>query len=563
MENDFLVKQAEKRTAYLNAILESDHPRKLIVAGPGTGKTFTFGAVFRKSRGENNLALTFIRKLVEEMAKDLGEFAEVKTFHAYCKKLLHERDGRVELVPFLTNIIESDARFLDAQLYGFDDKFQTLAEDSREVNFYLARGDYYDAVSFNDSVFRLYRYVRDGTFRLPAFTQVVVDEFQDFNPLEVAFIEEIEKYSPILIVGDDDQAVYIGRNSSSEHLRRKYRSGDYQVFQLPFCSRCPRVVVEATNAFIQNVTAKQGFKDRIARPFFPYLEGKEEVNEAYPNIVRASLSTIQTLAKFVHIEIQTITPEEILEAHDKGYPCVLIVGKRQYLNPLAKKLRNQFANVSFTEAQEIGYSALDGYEMLRLRDDSNLGWRILAESHFSKTQMRNFMKASLDGTPFRNILPQEYIEQQTRAIEIIRAEQQDDSANAELSSLLGDAAHQIMGHFHVTEDEAQAEVDMTQPTILLSSFEGCKGLSAGRVFIVGLNDGIVPKRDEQGEVDDIEYCKFIVALTRTLKRCYLLSNKWDYNPRAQKPFAESSFIQLIPNHFKDDKGYLKSSDIDT
>ena len=66
---------------------------------------------------------------------------------------------------------------------------------------------------------------------------------------------------------------------------------------------------------------------------------------------------------------------------------------------------------------------------------------------------------------------------------------------------------------------------------------------------------------EDGEVDDIECRKFIVALTRTLKRCYLLSNKWDYSPKVQKPFTPSVFIQLIPNQFLDDKGYLVSKNI--
>jgi ATP-dependent DNA helicase UvrD/PcrA len=561
MQNDFLENQAEKRGAYLGRILESDHPRKLIVAGPGTGKTFTFGEVFRKSHGENNLALTFIRKLVEEMERGLGELAEVKTFHAYCKKLLHERNGRVELVPFLTRIVESDAIFLGAPLYGFDDKFQTLAEDSHEVGFYLARGDYYEAVSFNDSVYRLYRYVRDGAFGLPAFSQVVVDEFQDFNPLEVAFIEEIEKHGPVLIVGDDDQAVYIGRNSSPDHLRRKYQSGQYEVFQLPFCSRCPRVVVEATDAFIKNVMAVHGLRNRIDRPFFPYLEGKEEINAAYPKLVTATMSTNQALAKFICGEIRAITPAKIEESHEKGYPCVLVVGKRQYLNSLAKRLREEYANVSFTEAQEIGYSALDGYKALRLHEDANLGWRILAEFHFPKSAMRRFIERSRDGIPFRDILPQEYVEKQTRVIALLGAEQQSDATYAELSTLLSVDPRPLVEHFVVNEQEAEGEIDKTQPTILLSSFEGCKGLSAGHVFIVGLNDGIVPARGEQGVVEDIEYCKFIVALTRTLNRCYLLSNRWDYDPRGKEPFAVSSFIGMIPKQFLDNRGYLRAKDI--
>jgi superfamily I DNA/RNA helicase len=561
VENRFFENQAEERKAYLDGILKSDHRRKLIVAGPGTGKTFTFGEVFKKSKENNNLALTFIRKLVEDMGREFGDHAEVKTFHAYCKKLLHERNGRIELVPFLTKIIEADAAFIGCNLSHFDEKFQTLAEDSQEVRFYLERGDFYDAVSFNDSVYRLYRYVRDGTFQLPTFNQIVVDEFQDFNPLEVAFIEELEKNSPILIVGDDDQAVYIGRNSSPEHLRKKYHSGDYLVFQLPFCSRCPRVVVEATTTFIQNVIERGGFKARIDRPFIPFLEDKQYENAKYPRIIRATTSTIQCLSKFVTLEIQKIPEVEVVEAHEKDYPCVLVVGKRQYLNPLAKKFKEQFSNVHFTEAQDINYSTLDAYEILRNQDDSNLGWRILAEFEFSSGQMRDFIKATLDGTPMKRILPPDFIDKHEKVISILRTEQLGEDERLELMALLGDLGDQVVKHFYAIEDEAKQEVDKSQPTILLSSFEGCKGLSAGHVFIVGLNDGVVPKIGENGEVDDIECCKFIVALTRTRKQCYLLSNKWDYSPRDQKPFTPSIFIHLIPNKFLDDKGYITSKNI--
>ena len=91
------------------------------------------------------------------MASVFGDLAEVKTFHAYCKKILHEQNGKVELFPFLTQIIEDDARYLGLVLHDFDNKFQVLDENSPEVAFSLTRGDYYDAVSFNDSVYRLYK----------------------------------------------------------------------------------------------------------------------------------------------------------------------------------------------------------------------------------------------------------------------------------------------------------------------------------------------------------------------------------------------------------------------
>ena len=182
------------------------------------------------------------------MASVFGDLAEVKTFHAYCKKILHEQNGKVELFPFLTQIIEKDSSYLGLALRDFDNKFQVLDENSSEVAFYLKRGDYYDAVSFNDSVYRLYKILKKEPDIIPAFNQILIDEFQDFNPLEVAFINELENKGNILIVGDDDQSVYEGRCASPNHLREKYHSGEYEIFDLPFCGRCPEVIVSAANS---------------------------------------------------------------------------------------------------------------------------------------------------------------------------------------------------------------------------------------------------------------------------------------------------------------------------
>ena len=58
-------------------------------------------------------------------------------------------------------------------------------------------------------------------------------------------------------------------------------------------------------------------------------------------------------------------------------------------------------------------------------------------------------------------------------------------------------------------------------SIKLTTYVGSKGLSAGFVFIVGLNNSILPFK-EYSPTDD-EICKFIVALARTIKKCYLIS----------------------------------------
>ncbi|GAG47986.1 unnamed protein product, partial [marine sediment metagenome] len=208
MTNNLLEDQFRQGNRYLEAILASDNLRKLIVARPGTGKTYTFGKIFEKLGDSNNLALTFIRKLVIDMETELGDVADVKTFHAYCEMLLHRDFGGFILSPFLTQVVGEDSESLGRGLPQFDLAFQTLDEEAEDIRFYLSRGDYYDAVSFNDSVYRVLNVTRQQPDFVPTYDQIVIDEFQDFNPLEVAFIDELQKRSPTLIVGDDDQAVY-------------------------------------------------------------------------------------------------------------------------------------------------------------------------------------------------------------------------------------------------------------------------------------------------------------------------------------------------------------------
>ena len=57
-------------------------------------------------------------------------------------------------------------------------------------------------------------------------------------------------------------------------------------------------------------------------------------------------------------------------------------------------------------------------------------------------------------------------------------------------------------------------------TIKITSFEGAKGLSAQHVFIAGLHNGEIPR--DPANIQDLEICKFVVGLTRTRKRCYLI-----------------------------------------
>jgi hypothetical protein len=82
-------KQRRQQTS--DDLVNSDARKKLVVAGPGTGKTHNFKRVLERSGG--GLAITFIRALAEDLKRDLGDLAQVNTFHGYCKHLAHNFGG--------------------------------------------------------------------------------------------------------------------------------------------------------------------------------------------------------------------------------------------------------------------------------------------------------------------------------------------------------------------------------------------------------------------------------------------------------------------------------------
>ncbi len=563
--------QKAERAVLLKTILDSKAPKKIIVAGAGTGKTYTFSEMLKLNPKGANIAMTFIRLLRNDMEGSLGVNAEVRTFHEFCKKILHERRGGFFLFPKLTNIVDEDSKHLNVKCVNFDDKFQTLDENGDEISFYLSRGDYYNAVAFNDSVYRMWRELQKDPDILSTYDQILIDEFQDFNPLEVAFIDELEKKGNILIVGDDDQAVYDSRFSTPHHLRNKFQSGDYQTFELPFCSRCPEVIVNATNSLLKAAQEAGGLKDRIPKRYECFIELKDAENIKYPYITTVQITTMSTVVKFIRNKIAEISKAEIAESWEDGkaYPTVLIVGARQYLNPVFKNLKEHFANISFKQSEKNEISVCDGYEFLSHNIKSNLGWRIIIDFLMNDDEIKIIIKKTVGGKPMIELLPIEFVEHQSKVISIIakfnKKDENNDMLLAELEKLVEEKTSSEIKARFLSPEVVEIIPDKTQPSILLTSYQGCKGMSAGFVFIVGANNGIMPKNAKN--VSDVEVCQFIVALTRTRKKCYLLSEDYMYGPvdktgKRIRKNCRSIFIDLIPEDFLDDLGNLKAKDID-
>lgn len=491
-------------------ILESPVSKKLIVAGPGTGKTALFKQAISHIGGTDDkfLALTFINNLEDELKKELEGLAKVYTFHGYCFYLLIKnpnlRNGLKDnflYYPPLIEIIKKDWETIkEVNSPPFIDLMRHLSNQD-VLSFFIQMGNYYNAVGYDDSIYRVYKSFEEGKEYTKRYKLIIVDEYQDFNLLETSILSKLLAFNPVLIAGDDDQALYCDlRGSDPKYIRKLFGSEDFKKFELPFCFRCPRPIVSVFNQFVSIAKSKGFFKSRIEKKF-NYSPSKKQDSESYPFVKLIFTSTqkkslnVNYFGRYIVQEIKKIKNEEILESHKKGFPTVLIIGPTHFLNSITPVFENEKIIFSLRKSTEgLKVKLEDGLRFLKQDSKSVLGWRIILEStkpNFYKKVIRPIVEEEKNPA---DVLPNYYIKEFTEKAE----------------------------KFEISEKlEIQDKIDDTKPSIKLTTFEGAKGLSAQHVFVLGLQNGILPKNPN--EIKDIDLCKFLVSITRSRKQCHILT----------------------------------------
>jgi len=360
----------------------------------------------------------------------------------------------------------------------------------------------------------------------------------------------------MLIVGDDDQALYgMLKNASADYIREKFNDPDYEHFCLPFCSRCPSVITHAIGDILVEAKKKGKLSNRINKIYKCYLPDKWRDSQQYPKIVYAQCST-QTkktpyIAKFIEKEIDRLSADEIKAANAKGDYTVLIAGSGHYL----RQVQNYFKSIGKYKlflrkdsGHTESFKMIDGYKiLLKNTEDSNLGWRILLEFDKIKNAEVLLKKTTDDPNfPLINLLNSDYVKKHKAIVVILRYLIEDEPIIPEqqeiIESVIGMTAENIKNELERDDTEKyddSEEVNEDDVSIVFSTYVGCKGLSAGYVFIIGMDEESLPRRNSSPT--NIEICNFIVALARTIKKCYLVST-FRFSGKPRKP---SIFIDWI------------------
>ena len=365
-----------EREKHADAVLTSRSRKKIVVAGPGTGKTHLFKRILEGKR--KTLTLTFVNSLVEDLSLELCGISDVKTLHGFSRAVLKKATNKsIEIFSKLTQVIREDAKVLLGEDIDFDTLFHNRCKAPDQIEFYRKRKNYYgNYYGFADIVFGAVRYFDKDKAKIPEFEQVMVDEFQDFNALEVSLIDLLAEKSPILLAGDDDQALYESLKSASpSHIRKRHGDDNsgYASFCLPYCSRCTRVIVEAANDIIRCATEKGYLSARINKRF-QYFDDRDKDAESSrdPKITCIKLHTRQ-IPWFIQNKI-----ENVAEALRGKFNVLVISPTRTQSRMIVDALKDKgFRNVQFAERtnSEEPPTLLDGLKLLIENKECNLGSR--------------------------------------------------------------------------------------------------------------------------------------------------------------------------------------------
>jgi len=214
---------------------------KLLLAGPGTGKTTKIKSIIDSdfSTAKKITVLSFTNATVNDLVGKFSEYDNVScsTLHSFALKYNH--------LPDLHILITAEQKIVEYIAEKTEVEYDHVCKLLRCIDFNSMITECVSFIKANPT----YMESNIGEMDL-----LIVDEFQDFNPIEQEFVMLISKYAKqTFILGDDDQSIYGFKDADPDGIITLHDNPEIDKIEHENkCYRCPDKVVDASRELIEN-----------------------------------------------------------------------------------------------------------------------------------------------------------------------------------------------------------------------------------------------------------------------------------------------------------------------
>jgi len=618
----------------------------LVLAGAGSGKTrvlvhrIAWQIQVEGVSAHGILAVTFTNKAAKEMRGRIEGLLKVSahtlwigTFHGIAHRLLRRHAKQAKL-PETFQVMDSgdQLRVIKRLLNTLD--FDDSKWPPREVQWYInaqkdegirARhmvesADIYQRqmlrvyrayeelcersglVDFAELLLRAHELLRDNpdvlVFYQQRFRHVHVDEFQDTNTIQYAWLRLLtDGKDNLFVVGDDDQSIYGWRGAKIENIysfQKHYPN--HQVIKLEQNYRSTGTILKAANKIIANNAGRMGkelWTDAGEGDLISLYAAFNEQDEAYFVVerIRAWINEggLRSDAAILYrSNAQSRQFEEKLMA--TGIPYRVYGGLRffdraEIKNALAylRLMSNRHDDASFervinTPARGIGAKTLDDMRCIA-RDQSISLWAaaiVLINQRTMTARATNALIAFLElikqldkqAEGLELYEKVKLVVEKCGLVELYQKEKMDKGEEkvenleelvnaARLFDFSGDQDNEEnlseldMFLAHAALEAGDNQGDDYEDCVQLMTLHSAKGLEFKLVFLVGMEEGLFPSQqsvDDAGRLEE-ERRLCYVGMTRAMQQLYLTyAESRRLYGRESYP-RPSRFLREIPNEF--------------
>lgn len=556
------------------AVLHGDGPA-IVLAGAGSGKTkvLTTRVAYliqeKNIRPEEILLVTFTNKAAGEMNKRVLELTGQQlqfsgTFHSLCAKILRRHAAEAGRDISFTIYDSNDQLSLIKQIYkekNFDtkkykpqfikslisqaknemlsaDEYRALAHDATQefagkiYHLYQESLKKLDAFDFDDLLLETVHIFQKNKALLAIYQDqiqhVLVDEYQDTNKAQYFLTEFFaHPHDNLYVVGDFSQSIYAWRGADYRNLMRLGQDfPTLKEYRLEQNYRSTQTILDAATQVISHNTSHPVLglwtENSLAEPIH-ILETADETDEAEKvaqHIKQEVSFSYSDCAILYRTNAQSRAFEEVFVRY--GIPYRIVGGVRFYDRKEIKDILS-YVRILLNPNDTVNMERAGKNGKRRLTQ--LLVWREKNNATISEMSPFELLEKVLSITSYKETLNAKDPQDASR-LENIEELLNTASQFTDPILFLENIALVQDGYFH------DVEKNLSGGGVTLMSLHSAKGLEFPIVFMVGMEEGLLPHQQALWDKEQMEEERRLcyVGITRAREKLFLsyARKRWNF-----------------------------------